>query len=264
MPFGLAAIDDHSDHLVAYWHMEETGVANRVDEIGTNDLVPANAPGTRAGILNLACDFIPGSAQALSVAHNADLSPTTGFAVSVWAYLDDMNTFRMLLAKGVAGYYLFRRNANDVELFITQTNDATPNTNTGPESLMGDYHNVVAMACDGFLRIFVNGVESAPAVAYDNTFKVIDAPFYVGRFGSGATPHYYDGGEDEMAFWRNISFADAAARNAFVAGLWNGGAGRFWAPPTPPPPPPPTEEGDYILGVQRRLKRKTRFTGRGL
>ncbi len=225
--FGLAAIDNYSAFLKAYWRMEETGAANRIDDVGSNDAVPNNTPGTRAGISNLACDFISGSSQNLSAPHHADLTPTTGFAVSSWVYMDDTNQFRMIFSKGDSGFYLFRRNDNTLQISVEQT-DTNVKQYTHADTLQGAWHHVVAIACDGFLRMFINGSQVGVPVAYDDTVKVYATAFQIGRYGGG-TPFYMDGGIDEMAFWNDITFGGVQVdRENFVTGLWNGGTGRFY------------------------------------
>lgn len=227
--FGHSDIDDYAAFLKLYSRVEETGSANRVDDVDAHDLVPANSPGTRAGISNLACDFVRGSSQKLSAPHHTDLSPTTGWAASLWAWLDDTGQYSMLLSKGDSGFYLFRRNDNTLQISCEQS-DTTVREYTISETLQGAWHHLVGMATGGFLRLFIDGTQQGTPVSYDNTVKLYTTDFHLGRYGGG-TPFFVDGALDEIAFWKDIVFPGTTEREAFVTALYNGGSGRFFSLP---------------------------------
>ncbi len=229
--FNLAAIDDHLDHLTAYWHMEETGASNRVDDVGSNDAVPTNAPSTRTGKDNNALD-LNGTSQYLTVTDHADISPTTGMAFSIWLYGDSgvMAASRAMFIK--TSCYLLAVSPSSGGFFYSSINqsDTTLKQVTGPipfEAAEEAWHNFVCMACDGFVRMYIDNVEVATPVAYDNT--IIDNGNDL-IIGANAVPGaYWDGGMDGIPFFKNISFARQETREAFVDGFWNDGNGRFYA-----------------------------------
>jgi len=232
--FGSVDIDDYVAFLTAYWKMEATGANNRLDSVGSNDAVPSATPGTRAGINNNACDFVPGSSQYLTVPDSADIKPTTGMAVSLWVYMDDTGTDRGIFYKEEETawggcYRLVRQSGGSTEWMVRQS-DNTNKTVLVADTLDGAWHHVVVMACDGFLRFYIDNVEVGTPTAYDDTVDQDTTVLDIGRH-SGAG-YYMDGGIDEMAFWKNITFAggtETADREAFVAALYNSGVGRFGA-----------------------------------
>jgi hypothetical protein len=228
--FDLPAIDDHSDHLVAWWDLEETGAADRVDAVGSNDLTAYNTPATRVGVDGNACDFDSGSGEYLAITDNSDLSPTTGLAISMWVYMDDASANdRPLFSKsqiGSANYYGIRNQTLGGYRFNIVQSDTTAKILSPVTLPISGWRHVVSMACDGFLRVFVDNIEHGSTTAYDNTILNEAAPFNLGKEPWGGFTH--DGGIDAVGFWKDISFASTAEREAFVAGLWNSSSGRFY------------------------------------
>ncbi len=223
--FGDDAIDDHSDHLVAYWRLEETGAATRVDDVGSNDFTPNNAPPTRAGKNNLACDFDVASQYHLTRADTADVSPTTGMALSFWAY-SDASGFEARLFEKQGSYIFWRTGASNTYLvYVYQSND-TAKIISGLSLANAGWRHVVIIAANAFVRCYINNVEQQAAVAFDDTIKDNTNPLYMGV--QQGNNKWWDGGCDEVAFWKNISFADQAERDAFVSALYNSGSGRFY------------------------------------
>ncbi len=221
-----SVLDQYANFLVAYYPMEQTGAAVREDEVGSNDLAPTNTPATRAGKHNNACDFIPGSLQYLSIADTADLSFTTGFAISVWAYSDDAAT-RMIVGKimnGAASWYLLP-DAGTLNFVMTQGNSVQKAINSVTWGT-GAWKHFLAMATGSVQRIFIDGAEWGTTNAYDDTILAEAYPFFVGRDPWGNS--YFDGGIDELAIWKDIVFANAAARNAFAVAAYNSAAGKFF------------------------------------
>lgn len=225
--FENAVIDSYTaSYLKAYWSLEETGANNRLDKIGTNHLIATNTPATRTGKYNNACDFIAASTQYLSIADNTDLSAITGFLAVLWAYRDDSGTTRFLVGKiqsGAASWYLLPT-ASGFNFVMTQA-DTTQKSISNITLAAGAWKQIIAMATGGVVRVIVDGVEWGTTIAYNNTILAEAYPFYVGRDPWGG--NYMDGGIDELAWYKDIVFADAAARNAFISAYWNGGAGRF-------------------------------------
>lgn len=223
--FGDADIDDHADHLTAYWKMEETGAADRIDSVGANDAAPTNSPGTRTGINNLACDF-PQTGEFLTVADSADVSPTTGFAASMWLYLDTIPSNEGIFEKDQS-YRFLNFSSADKLFFDFYQSDTTGKTVKSVVIGTGAWVHAVIMAAGGFGRMFLDGSEVGTAVAYDNTIRDNSNNLYIGTLqGSGAWE--FDGGIDEVGFWKNITFADQTEREAFVTALYNSGTGRFY------------------------------------
>lgn len=62
-----------AEGLLGAWYMEETGAADRVDQINSYDLTAENAPASGTGINNNGCVLVAASSQALTVATNDDL-----------------------------------------------------------------------------------------------------------------------------------------------------------------------------------------------
>lgn len=226
--FGVPDVDLKIDTLVAYWKMEETGASDRVDSKGGNDLTASNAPGTRSGIIDNAVD-LDGTNQYLSRADTADLSPTVGFAISMWVNPDSNATNEGFWSKGEDHYFWRGTGTGGLFMRITQSDTTTKNfTADVNDDLLGGFHHVVMMACDGFLRLFINGVEKDPAVAYDNTLIDNADDFFIGQLGHPAHP--VDGGMDEVSFWKDISFSSQAQREAWVEGLYGTGTPPAYTP----------------------------------
>lgn len=229
--FGDATIDQYASFLKSYWHMEETGAANRVDVIGGHNAVPGNSPANRVGKSNNACDFIPGSQHYLTAPHHADLSPTSSFAVSEWVYHDVGDANKTHLNKGPSSSRSFTiGRTGDMVFQIWQSNDTVKSCiedTPGSEPPIGSWVNVVSIADGSHIWLYLNtvGASFAQGVAYDGTIKQVATGLSFGRFSD--IGHYFDGGMDEVAFWNGITFANQAAREAFVAALWNSGSGIF-------------------------------------
>ncbi len=227
--FDLPAIDDHLDHLTAYWKMEETGAAARLDSVGSNDAAAgAGNPDTRAGVSNLAYDGDGDTSNdSLLVPNHADIEASTSVAISLWLYRDN-TTKHMRAFQKTTSVMLYQPAGNNSMVFYIYQDDSASKGPIDAAMTTGAWHNVVCIADDGFVRVYVDNSESGTPVAYDNT---IDTDLGENlRIGSviGGTNYEWDGGIDEMGYWKDISFADQEEREAFVAGLWNGGAGRFY------------------------------------
>lgn len=220
--FDLPAIDDYSAFLKAYWRMEETGAANRVDDVGSNDLVPTNDPGTRVGINNNACD-LTGVTQFLSIADNPDLSPTTSMVVSLWVYADILQ--RSGLFEKDSSYRFDTENLGQARWRIWQSDSAEKKLEIAGAYATVAWHHFVCIAESGHVRLYIDDDEKGTSVVYDNTIKDTASPFYIANLSNWK---YWDGSIDEVGFWKNITFANQAARDAFVAGLYNSGNGRFY------------------------------------
>lgn len=225
--FGDPAIDDLSASLKAYWALEETGSANRIDQIGSNDLVPTNTPGTRSGKLNNACDFIPGSNQFLSIGDNADLSPVTDVAFVPWVWFDDVSDHRSVFNKRDSYGLSYFNNVDRLTFFVEQSDSSVIELKTGVTPSTGSWLQIICIADStaGLLYLYLDGVSQGTPIAYDGTIKDDTDTVYMSSW-LGAS-QFHDGGVDELPFYKDPTFADAAARNAFVAAYWNGGAGRF-------------------------------------
>ena len=69
-----------------------------VDDINGHILIPTGAPVTRTGKSNLACNF-DFSDDSLAMTDHADISPTTGMALSTWVYFDNTTAHHGLFRK---------------------------------------------------------------------------------------------------------------------------------------------------------------------
>ncbi len=224
--FGDNAIDDHLDHLTAYWAMEETGANNRIDAVGSNDAVPTGNPGTRIGIKNNACDF-DGTNHYLTVPDHADVSPVTGLALPMWLYRDSTVNQQAPTNKSTSWYAYCQAGQQNL-FFIVYESDGTGRA-VGPVTLtIGVLHSVILMACDGFVRIYIDGSEVGTPVAYNNTIQDNANVFRIGSHGGGGAIYRWNGGIDEVPFFKDISFADQSERDDFGSAFWNGGIGRFY------------------------------------
>ncbi len=223
--FNLAAIDDHADHLTAVWHLEETGAAVRVDSVGSNDAASAGGSGTIAGISGnaLACD--EDTDTYLTVTDHADVSPTTGLALSVWFYAEPglADVSRILVNK--ANAYGMKFTSTPFFYFPVYQSDTTLKQANGISASEEAWHQLLGIAADSFVRLYLDSAEVATPVAYDNTIKDNAVDLFI---DTNVTASDWDGGLDEIALWKNISFADQTAREAFVTGHWNSGTGRFY------------------------------------
>jgi len=232
--FNNADIDAFSAYLKAIWNLTETS-GNRADSIGSNTLVDNGSVGyTESGINGNAAD-LNGTSQFFSLADNADISPTTGFAFSMWVNPDAWNsaTSRFLFEKENAAqderdYALAwwnDRSAGKLTFMLQQSNGTNCEFDMAGAVSTGSWQHILAVAYDGTMKIFINGVADSNTQSYDGTIRDSAHSLYIGcRTGNS---HYYDGKIARMGFWKNISGSWTSIANA-AAALYNSGAGTFY------------------------------------
>lgn len=217
--FDDSRVDNFLTELTAYWPMEATGANDRLDMVGDNDLTPTNAPGTRAGVKANACDFVPASSQYLSIADNADISPSSSFAISVWGKFDSLASNQTILAKQDSFFLSYvLGGAEKLQVGIKQSDTTLKELKTQVDPSTTGFQHIVAMADGSNLRFYLNSTEIGTAVPYDGTILDNGNTLYCGAWTGSA--QFLDGAIDEVAFFKDFSFASAQERQDFVGGLY--------------------------------------------
>lgn len=227
--FNSEAINKYNSYLEAYWHLDEEGGA-RSDEVGSNDLQDNNNVGyADYGKYYRAAEFVSADENVLDII-DTSISISTGFAISCWGMIDSQDKD--------LGMCEFTGNGTEIiDVFYAQSTDTLEFwlkeslaanqiklTVSGASAYFsaGSYHNVVAIAANGNMYLYVDGVQRA-TTAYADTVQSVNEL----RVGLRETT-FSDGVVDELALWTDISFASTSDRNNFVAALYNGGAGDFY------------------------------------
>jgi len=224
--------------LISWWRMDESsagvGAVTRVDSWSGYDLTDNNTTASMTGLITNAADFELANTEYLSRADNADLSlaTNTSFSVVAWVNMETKaasGSINVIASKdgnssGTREWNLFYNGTSDkFALLVGRTGSATTDsvTSTNGGSPSTGVWTLVVGTFDpsaNLLSIYVNtnAVDTFGA-------KIIDPPdssqaVQIGRYG---TTGYFDGGVDEVGFFRNrvLSAAD-------VTNFWNLGVGR--------------------------------------
>ena len=87
------------------------------------------------------------------------------------------------------------------------------------------HYTFIADSTAGNIYSYKNGTEFGTPVSYNGTIKDNANTLYIGQNSIGGD--YFAGGIDEVEFWKNPTFANDTAREAFVTALYNSGTGKF-------------------------------------
>lgn len=224
--------------LVHHWKMEEDGV-DRVDEIGTDDLVPNNGVTREASLpppdgLPYAAGFVGSSSQYLFRSDGAGsvLSPGTGdFSISLWLYSTDFSGFnwRGLVTKGArtnagANGYSIVTSGNGTYVLV-QFGCSTSSIIGGLVSFEANlvintwYHLVITFDRDGNFLGYLDGVPmdyyilGLPGMsAFEDTTATCTpiSGFAVGAWAAndGSIDSYWDGRIDDVRWYTDLLTQD--------------------------------------------------------
>ena len=213
-----STISPYNTTLKAYWALEDL-----TDSKGSNDLTNNNTATFTSGKRNNAFTG-DGVNQYLSITDTSDLSPTTDMGLSAWIYLDSLSATQGVYSKDNS-FYLYRLNsASDILAGVYQSNGTSKDI-TGSGITTGSWHHIVHIADStaGKCYFYLNDTEIGN-IAYDGTIRDSSDSFTLGR----NLIRYWTGQIDEFAFWKNPTFANDTAREAFVTALYNSATGSFY------------------------------------
>lgn len=218
-----------TDSLVAYWRLDESS-GNATDSSGNSRTLTAiGAPGSRAGKLGNARDFVPGSSQRFEIAA-ASLGSvfvgTASWTMAGWILPDDAATFREIAGQfsGSLRGPMIRFEGTGASVRVQWLNDATANFQVGSVATLsaGAWYFIAATydIADSKLRFRLNATTTTSS-ALTGTFSASTVPFALGqRSGTGGSfGAYWDGGIDDFGVWSR------ALTSAELDQLYNSGAG---------------------------------------
>jgi hypothetical protein len=221
---GLYQSSLYSDvNLVSYYRFN-TG-ALTTDSKGANTLTGINTPTETTGKFSGAAALASASSQAFSVVDDVSLRPTGAFTISAWIKTSTGNASQSIFQTysqntNVAGIQLrVNSDGTNVKLYlISGKNTGTAGTDykeiTGGTNLNnGLWHHVVGVWDTTNLRLYVDGVSDATAVAWANA-PAYAATNYI-RVGSlvnsGSGSLFFNGSIDDLSiFSRALSATEIA------------------------------------------------------
>lgn len=223
--FDNATLDAYSGSLKAGWLLEDA-----TDSIDGYNLQNNNAVTFVAGKNNNAANFVRASSQSLEHTPGVIYDPNNDFALSCWLDLDDATTSSLITQFEVGGGTnacgVLRYSAGQYQFLLWASTPGITRSVAWTQGT-GSYIHVVIIRDGNTLYFYGNDVERSTDDLSADTMLVGDT-FLIGARDFGTGPNQWmDGQVDEAYLWENISFADAAARVAFVAALYNSGTGRF-------------------------------------
>ena len=226
----------YTPFLKAYWEMEENGTDDRLDSVGTNDASPWDSTpstlGSRVGKNKIAAELDNGGIW-LNVPDAADVSPSTGFAYSMWVYNDGLNP--TCIVNKTESYYLWEHVAPStrqcrLRVYTSAVSYVEMDINNIavlPVFDIGAWVHVFFGMANNDIFLYKNGVDLSATGAFPGTIH--DSTNDV-QLGKKAVTEL-NGAMDEVPYWNDITFTSVVARDDLAAALYNAGAGRFWNPP---------------------------------
>lgn len=220
-----------TDSLVAYWRADEAS-GDMLDSSGNGRTLTANgSPGSRAGKLGNARDFVPASSQYCSTSDATVLgtiSDSAGWTIAGWLYSDTPTATREVCghfngasAEGLLVWHYDTFTAARELVVQWWANGSAPVTTWTGVSMTSGAWNFFAIKYDAVAdRVYArsNGTTGSGVSCAGKTFTNYAAGFYLGRSrSSGAT--YWDGGMDDVGVWSR------ALTGAELDSLYNSGAG---------------------------------------
>jgi len=230
--FNNANIDAYD--LTSAWNYDPAN--NFGDRVGSN-------PGTNFGTTDVAGKndrgrkLVAASSQYMDFGNGANLVPTTGFTLAIWAAWSgavgvsqavmgkhDNNNKRSYLLHAVTTNALRGIISSDGSNAAGKTSVMTTNNNV---IVPGGFQLVIISfgITDGVIHIYVDDVdESNVGTTNANAIATFaDVSFAIGAtHATGIPANFLNADVDEGMYWRN-QILNAAARSA----LWNGGSGLF-------------------------------------
>lgn len=232
--FGDATLAAYDTSLAAYWKLDETTGSTWADSIASTSLT-SMAANSSTSITS--ATGISGSAASLTRASfhygtNASVAstvaPASSMVVSAWIYSgafpttsnvgDDFFVIRGLNSGGTQVFSLYVTSAGvkfQLAASVSAAVGAIPSNSA--------WHHVVGIAAGSSVDLYVDGVKGTSlsgAVSFSNVVSSI-------QIGGKNNGYNFNGRLDEIALWKDVTFADSSAQQAFVTALYNGGAGKF-------------------------------------
>ena len=207
--------------LISHWKLEETGVSDRLDSVGTNHLTPTATIAAATGKIGSGCDFERDDARKLEIVDNASLSLTGAMTIGCWLKAESVGITATLMSKWFTTTsqrsYLCRQMSTNVLQFFVSSNGTT---NT---SIMATTLGAISA---GTWYYFLAGYDLTNIWIQPNGGTRDSTAFSAGIFDGTAafaigyeTTNFFDGVIDEVSIWnRSLSTAEGAQ-------MWNGGYG---------------------------------------
>lgn len=225
-PFsGLVSVTD----LVAYWRLDETS-GNRVDLIGTNDLVKESTGDSYvAGQITNA--LYVSSAADQYAAYDSDeisLGTDTPFSINLWVNPRGYNTWTPLVCKGTGAgattieWWTALNSTGSVYFFVANGASSASRTTTA------------TIASNGWTMLtFTHDTNANTINIYTNQGGLLGTQSWsggttngTGKIRVGMFPHtdasYANAYIDEVGFWKRVLSASD------ISNLWNTGTGRAY------------------------------------
>ncbi len=202
--------------LVAYYQLEETGAANRVDATGRgNTLAPINTPNATGGVIANAIQLVAASSQRVQSNTNSDLQTgDVDFTIAAWVWLASKSDIRYIVTKDSAvnpnrEFAMYYDNSTDRYKFETyngsgSTRTATANVFGSPAT--GAWHFVVGWhdAVNDTVNIQVNLGSTNSASTAAMPIAAGTSQFVIGFRQGGSAARHMDGRIDEVGYWKRV------------------------------------------------------------
>ena len=230
MPFGDPDVDAFDSSLVSVWKMDESS-GTREDAVGSNDVTDINTVGSASGKNGNAADFVAANSEVLEL--GSGVTDQSGdFAHAMW-FTSDLSAFSVVFAErntssNKVGLSI-QWNAGTVTCFV---NDGVEKNVTTSGLSLATFINLVVIVDGTTFYLFVDGVQKDTA-ALSGALTVSNNLRFACRNTGAGNEFFHDGLIDETAKWNGLSFGGGnPTRQNFVDGLFNGGDGLFFFPPT--------------------------------
>ncbi|CAG0926907.1 hypothetical protein TFLX_00255 [Thermoflexales bacterium] len=218
--------------LASYWKLDET-TGSALDELGTNTLTAANAPGNALGVIQGARTF-NGDHQYFSIPTRPSVElANTSFTFTSWVKLDNKSDYHTFVGKRIENYPYYDR---DYSLDYDTVMDRFYFQVAGPDGVTltrAIANNLGSPTLDtwyflaggynyesGYIWISVNDGPKE-TTAFTGAVHVGQAPFMLGGVANPSFG-YHVGVLDEIGFWKRVLTSEELVR------LYNNGQGRTY------------------------------------
>jgi hypothetical protein len=220
--------------LISAWRMEETGAADRVDQVSSYDLTAENAPSSGIGINNDGCVLVNASSEALTVTANNDINFDGGVQgqermYCIWSKQTALGNDILLThtrdPAGSSQFSIFTDFAGGLNSWVIDNSGSHQSNANIPGVIDLDWHFI----CFGYdpgdkkSRISIDGGGYVIGDKSLTNFPRVVVPtglVMLGRRHSNS-PLYIDATIDEVLLYDHILTTEERSL------LWNAGVGRF-------------------------------------
>jgi hypothetical protein len=225
-----AATEEYlSDYLASYWACEEAAGIGRADSRGDRSCTEQGgnvAQGT--GKVGACAD--PEAADGHYLLSASGFAWGGELAASCWVNIESHAAASVTTFPAgawdwgipTADWYIGTSSASTSAAVYQGDGSARVATWNTPLSV-GTWYHLCLIADGAYCYLYVDGVLRATSPSYDGTTSAASSSAILGSPNSGAW--FFDGLIDEVGVWTNIGAISAATRAAFVASLYNAGAG---------------------------------------